>query len=124
MMNCAVEDLRGPEDGGSSIDPLLHFFIGSFFIMLLSGSQIFWKKAIVHRYVYNPLEAFIDLLYAANLSSMILSEEHSGYYIGGDGAPHPHMDVDMHKLRTVLKEEESGRTKPRGIRCENLWILH
>lgn len=74
-----------------------------------------FKKVFYHRYVHDPLEAFIDLMYAANLSSIILSDVHCGYYIGGDGAPHAHMDTDMHHIKENLKAETKARTKPRGI---------
>ena len=118
--NPDVEDLRGEEEGGSSVDPVLHFFVGSALILLLSGTQIAFKKVFYHRYVHDPLEAFIDLLYAANLSSVILSDVHCGYYLGGDGAPHSHMDTDMQKLRENLTAETTGKTKPRGLATEGI----
>ena len=118
--NPEYEDLRGPEDGGSSIDPLLHFFIGSFFIILLSGCQMLFMKVFWHRYVCNPLENFIDLLFTANLSAMILSDGHAGFYLGGNGAPHPHMDTSMAHLQDLLRQEEQGRTKQRGLNGDGI----
>lgn len=109
-----VESLEGPEDGGSSIDPLLHFFLGSAFIVMLSGGQMVYMKLFHHRYVSNPLEQFLDLLGLANLSGVILNG-HSGWYLGADGAPHPHMDTDMHTLANNLRKEEQRVTKPRGL---------
>jgi len=109
-----IEDLTGPEDGGSSIDPLLHFFIGSAFIFILSGGQMIYMKLFHHRYVSNPIEQFLDLLILANLSGVIL-EGYSGWYLGASGAPHPQMDTDMHTLARNLKKEETGKTKPRGL---------
>lgn len=117
--NPDIEDLRGPEDGGSSIDPILHFFIGSFFIMLLSGAQIAFRKVYYHPYVYNPLERFIDMMTCANISSILFSDKFCGYYVGGDGAPHPHMDTDMQQIIKNFKFENKGHTKRRGLnpRC-------
>merc|ERR1711990_1124733 len=107
------------------IDPLLHFFIGSFFIMLLSGAQIAFKKAVYHRFVtVDPLDRFIALLYTANLSTIILSDVHCGYYLGGYGAPHAHMDTDMYQLTYGLAKEEDGLRAPRGLKAGvDSWIL-
>jgi meckelin len=113
--NPDVEDLRGPEDGGSSIDPILHFFIGSFFIILLSGAQIAFRKIYYHPYVSNPLERFKDLMTCANISTIILADKFCGYYVGSNGAPHPHMDTDMAGITSNFKKEREGKTRPRGL---------
>jgi len=114
--NPDIEDLRGPEDGGSSIDPVLHFFIGSFFIILLSGAQIAFNTVFYYRFVRpHPLDVFSTLLDTANLSAVILSDVHCGYYVGGVGAPHSHMDTDMYQLRKNLEKEGQGLRAPRGL---------
>jgi hypothetical protein len=63
-----INNLDGPEDGGSSIDPLLHFFIGNAFIILLSGGQMIYMKLIHHRYISDPLEQVRDVPRAGILS--------------------------------------------------------
>ena len=79
-----------------------------------------FMKVIWHRYVCNPLENFIDLLFTANLSAMILSDGHAGFYLGGNGAPHPHMDTSMAHLQDLLRQEEQGRTKQRGLNGDGI----
>lgn len=121
--NPDVEDLRGPEDGGSSIDPILHFFIGSFFIILLSGAQIFFKKIYYHPYVCNPLERFKHLMTCANISAIILSDKFCGHYIGGNGAPHAHVDTNMAGIMNNFKNERESKTRPRGLWSQEPDIL-
>jgi hypothetical protein len=60
-------------------------------------------------------DQFLDLLSLANLSGVIL-EGYSGWYLGADGAPHAHMDTDMHQLAKNLKSEESANVRPRGLK--------
>lgn len=50
--------------------------------------QVLWKVAVVHRFAGHPLHGFIDLLFLANTSAIILNERHSGYYLHGRNQMH------------------------------------
>lgn len=50
--------------------------------------QVLWKVAVVHRFAGHPLHGFIDLLFLANTSAIILDERHSGYYLHGRNQMH------------------------------------
>jgi meckelin len=56
--------------------------------VLLMGSQVLWKVLIVHRFSGNPLHNFIDLLFLANTSAIIMEDRHSGYYLHGRNQMH------------------------------------
>jgi hypothetical protein len=50
--------------------------------------QVLWKVVVVHRFAGHPLHGFIDLLFLANTSAIILDERHSGYYLHGRNQMH------------------------------------
>lgn len=38
---------------------------------------------IVHRFFGNPITSYIDLIFLANISIVILDDQHSGHYLHG-----------------------------------------
>lgn len=50
--------------------------------------QVLWKVLLVHRFSGHPLHGFIDLLFLANTSAVILDDRHSGYYLHGRNQMH------------------------------------
>jgi meckelin len=55
---------------------------------------VLWKVVVVHRFAGHPLHGFIDLLFLANTSAIILDDRHSGYYLHGRNQMH-HSGVRM-----------------------------
>lgn len=47
-----------------------------------------WKVLLVHRFAGHPLDSFIDLLFLANTSAVVMDERHSGYYLHGRNQMH------------------------------------
>lgn len=45
--------------------------------------QYLWKKLIYYPYVHNPITQFIDLMYLANISTVLFDDSHGGYYLHG-----------------------------------------
>lgn len=54
----------------------------AFFLVLYLG-QYLVVKLLYYPYVSNPLTNFIDLMYLANISTIVLDDKHSGYYLHG-----------------------------------------
>lgn len=50
--------------------------------------QVLWKALLVHRFAGHPLNSFIDLLFLANTSAVVMDERHSGYYLHGRNQMH------------------------------------
>lgn len=50
--------------------------------------QVLWKLLFVHRFAGHPLNSFIDLLFLANTSAIVMDERHSGYYLHGRNQMH------------------------------------
>jgi meckelin len=49
---------------------------------------VLWKVLLVHRFAGHPLDSFIDLLFLANTSAVVMDERHSGYYLHGRNQMH------------------------------------
>jgi meckelin len=62
---------------------LLRFGLESAFLFVLFLGQYLLVRLIWHRYVEDPLLNFIDLIYLANMSVVILDDHLSGYYLHG-----------------------------------------
>ncbi len=45
--------------------------------------QVGFKWLLWHPYVSDPLMNFVDLMYLANVSLVLLDEPHCGYYVHG-----------------------------------------
>ena len=45
--------------------------------------QALFRQLIYHRYVSNPLNDFVDLLFLSNISCIILDQRLAGYYMHG-----------------------------------------
>jgi meckelin len=130
-------DLRSVEEGGSTIDPMLHFFVSTLLIMLIWVVQWLFAKMFYQRFVSNPVENFLDLLMLVGSASIVFvvvraaaqvqppaQANHSGFILKDDGytgwylhgkAVVEHMDTDMRQLAANLKKEERQQTAPRGL---------
>jgi hypothetical protein len=62
----------------------------------------------VHRFAGHPLNSFIDLLFLANTSAVVMDERHSGYYLHGRNQMH-HSGAWMGLL--LLRQFACGRVQ-------------
>jgi hypothetical protein len=67
---------------------LLRFAIAAVWFLILGLSQALWKALLVHRFAGHPLNSFIDLLFLANTSAVVMDERRSGYYLHGRNQMH------------------------------------
>jgi meckelin len=67
---------------------LLRFAIAAVGFLILGLAQVLWKALLVHRFAGHPLNSFIDLLFLANTSAVVMDERHSGYYLHGRNQMH------------------------------------
>jgi meckelin len=54
----------------------------AFFLVLFLG-QYAIRKLLYFPYISNPITNFVDLMYLANISGIVLDERHVGSYIHG-----------------------------------------
>jgi hypothetical protein len=71
--------------------------------------QVLWKVLLVHRFAGHPLDSFIDLLFLANTSAVVMDERHSGYYLHGRN--------QMHHSGVLGKGGEWGRRQALVCGC-------
>jgi meckelin len=81
--------------------------------------QWLWKVVVVHRFAGHPLHGFIDLLFLANTSAIILDERHSGYYLHGRNQMH-HSGTCVCHLSVVSQWNKHAT----GSGCSRLSFLH
>lgn len=62
---------------------ILRWGVGVAFFLVLFLGQYLFKRLFYFPYVSNPLTNFIDLMYLANISTIVLDDKHSGYYLHG-----------------------------------------
>jgi meckelin len=43
---------------------------------------------VVQRFIHNPLTQYIDLLFLANISALIMDDRNAGYYLHGRNQLH------------------------------------
>lgn len=92
---------------------LLRFFVICIFYFLVVIAQLIYK-AIYYRFLGDPLTTFALLCQLSNISVFILDQALHGYYIHGRSV-HPYTDVNLQQMQTNFKEEEEGKTPPRGL---------
>lgn len=83
-------------------------------------TQVLWKVLLVHRFAGHPLDSFIDLLFLANTSAVVMDERHSGYYLHGRNQMHHSGEGGEGRLRgawgTVkLPDSRSSPPACRGV---------
>ncbi|KAI8463954.1 MAG: Meckelin [Monoraphidium minutum] len=93
---------------------LLRFGAAAGWFLVLGVGQWLWKTAIVHRFFGHPLSNFVDLLFLANASAVVLDERAGGYYLHGRNQMH-HADTTLAKLNASLMREEEGLVAKRGL---------
>lgn len=67
---------------------LLRFGVTAGWFLVLGAAQLLWKAVVVHRFFGHPLSNFVDLLFLANTSAVVLDERSSGYYLHGRNQMH------------------------------------
>ena len=67
---------------------LLRFGATAGWFLVLAAAQWLWKAAVVHRVFGHPLANYVDLLFLANNSAVVLDERGSGYYLHGRNQMH------------------------------------
>lgn len=67
-----------------------------------------------HTWVRNPLNDFVDLLFLANISAVILDERLAGFYIHGRNQTQ-FSDTTLQELNAALLKEEEGLVANRGL---------
>uniref|UniRef100_A0A7S3QKR7 Meckelin n=1 Tax=Dunaliella tertiolecta TaxID=3047 RepID=A0A7S3QKR7_DUNTE len=98
----------------------------AFFLVLFLGQYLF-RRLLYFPYVSNPITNFVDLMYLANISAIILDERHVGSYIHGRNNAQ-HADTTLRGLNNELEKEGEGLVAHRGFvptyqgsreKCEN-----
>eukprot|EP00967_Tisochrysis_lutea_P085812 scaffold120640_cov16-Tisochrysis_lutea.AAC.1 len=96
-------------------------------IVLRWGIQYLFRRLLYFPYVSNPITNFVDLMYLANISAIILDERHVGSYIHGRNNAQ-HADTTLRGLNNELEKEGEGLVAHRGFvptyqgsreKCEN-----
>lgn len=67
---------------------LLRFGVAAGWFLVLGIAQWLWKAVIVHRFFGHPLSNFVDLLFLANTSAVVLDDRSGGYYLHGRNQMH------------------------------------
>eukprot|EP01051_Picozoa_sp_SAG22_P011199 SAG22_NODE_1058_length_5769_cov_6.433510_6_plen_69_part_00 len=57
-----MTNIKGPGEGGATIDPVLHFFVSTACVLLVSTAQLLFYRLFYQRFIANPCENFLDLL--------------------------------------------------------------
>lgn len=73
---------------GVASSMLLRFGVAAGWLVVLGLAQWLWKAVVVHRFFGHPLANFVDLLFLANTSAVVLDERSSGYYLHGRNQMH------------------------------------
>lgn len=73
---------------GVASSMLLRFGATAGWFLVLAAAQWLWKAAVAHRGGGHPLSNFVDLLFLANTSAVVLDERGSGYYLHGRNRMH------------------------------------
>jgi meckelin len=94
---------------------VLRFANTTFWWLVLSGGQYFWKFFIYERFFAETQEQlFIDFCTIAKVSILVLDEPFHGYYMHCR-SPHQHADGTMAELMDMLHKEEAGLTVDRSL---------
>ncbi|KIY92883.1 putative Meckelin [Monoraphidium neglectum] len=93
---------------------LLRFGVAAGWFLVLFVAQWLWKAVIVHRFFGHPLSNFVDLLFLANTSAVVLDGRSEGYYLHGRNQMH-HADTTLSELNASLLREEEGLVPKRGL---------
>ncbi|GIL75629.1 hypothetical protein Vretimale_15152 [Volvox reticuliferus] len=99
---------------GVTTSIILRFGVEAFFFLVLFLGQYLFKRLLYYPYVANPVTQFIDLMFLANISTLIFDDTHSGYYIHGRNQAQ-HSDTTLRELNQELLKEEEGLTAQRGL---------
>ncbi|KAF5827901.1 Meckelin [Dunaliella salina] len=98
----------------------------AFFLVLFLGQYLF-RRLLYFPYVSNPITNFVDLMYLANISAIILDDRHVGSYIHGRNNAQ-HANTTLRGLNNELDKESEGLVAHRGFvptyqgsreKCEN-----
>ncbi|KAG2452271.1 hypothetical protein HYH02_003295 [Chlamydomonas schloesseri] len=93
---------------------ILRFGIEAFCFLILFLGQYIFRRLLYFPYIANPVTQFVDLMFLANISTVIFDDTHSGYYIHGRNQAQ-HSDATLRDLNQELLKEEEGLTAQRGL---------
>ncbi|PNW74089.1 hypothetical protein CHLRE_13g584901v5 [Chlamydomonas reinhardtii] len=99
---------------GVTTSIILRFGIEAFCFLILFLGQYIFRRLLYFPYVANPVTQFVDLMFLANISTVIFDDTHSGYYIHGRNQAQ-HSDATLRDLNQELLKEEEGLTAQRGL---------
>ncbi|KAJ9523189.1 hypothetical protein QJQ45_024081 [Haematococcus lacustris] len=88
------------------------------FLLVLFLGQYLFRKLVWFPYVGDPLTNFIDLMYLANISAVVMDDKHTGYYLHGRNHSQ-HSDTTLRQLNTELDKEGEGLVANRGLVTNN-----
>jgi meckelin len=99
----------------NNLNMVLRFANTTFWFLVASYGQIFYRWAIHERYFSEPgPQSFVDLCTMAKLSVFILDEEYHGYYLHCR-SQHEYSDGNMLEISRQLRQEAEGLTTDRGL---------
>lgn len=93
---------------------ILRFGITAAWFLLLGLAQLMLRYLLYHQLVCNPLSQYVDLMFLADISLVILDSKTSGYYLHGRNQMQ-HSDTSLGDINTSLLKEEQGLVTNRGL---------
>ncbi|GBF95222.1 meckelin [Raphidocelis subcapitata] len=99
---------------GVASSMLLRFGATAGWFLVLGAAQWLWRAGVAGRVAGEPLGNFVDLLFLANTSAVVLDERTGGYYLHGRNHMH-HADTTLSELNASLMREEEGLVSRRGL---------
>lgn len=73
---------------GVASSMLLRFGVAAGWFLVLGAAQWLWRAGVASRVAGEPLGNFVDLLFLANSSAVVLDERTGGYYLHGRNQMH------------------------------------
>ena len=105
--------LNAPRPGVAT-SMLLRFGVAAGWFLVAGAAQWLWKALVAHRLFGHPLANFVDLLFLANTSAVVLDDRSGGYYLHGRNQMR-HADTSLPELNAALMREEDGLVARRGL---------
>ncbi|CAD7702542.1 unnamed protein product [Ostreobium quekettii] len=86
--------------------------------IFIAAVQLLYVGAFAQRFLLHPLAQFVDLLFLANISCIILDDKLAGYYLHGRNQSQ-FSDTSIVELNNALLQEEEGLVANRGLAAGN-----
>ncbi|KAL9644222.1 hypothetical protein ABK040_005683 [Willaertia magna] len=94
--------------------PILRLALTSWFYLAISLLQYIFFRFIAYRFIRNPITTLIDTCSISNISIIILTELHYGYYIHGESI-FRFADASMKEFYESLNMESNDFVPRRGL---------